>query len=154
MANRRQVAISFNVSDGLCFGCGQNNPIGLKLDFKWDGKTARAEFIPTEFYQGWSGIVHGGITATILDEAMGQAIRFNGLNCVTARMQVSYKQPILTDDNLVITGSISRNNKRFVEAEAKISLPDGTLMAEGTATYVNMDYPNSNQEKKPKNGGE
>lgn len=152
MANRRQVAISFDVSDGLCFGCGQNNPIGLKLDFKWGGKTARAEFTPGEFHQGWIGIIHGGIITTILDEAMGQAILFSGLNCVTAKMQVNFKQPILTGDNLVITGSISRNSGRFVEAEAKVSLPDGTLMAEGTATFVNLKHPDSNRQKKPKSG--
>ena len=62
--------ISITISD-LCFGCGQNNPIGLKLKFKWDGKTAKAEFTPNKFHQGWSDIIHGGITTTILDEAMG-----------------------------------------------------------------------------------
>jgi len=152
MADRRQIAISFDSSDGLCFGCGQNNPIGLKLDFKWDSRTARAEFTPDGFHQGWPGIVHGGIIAAMLDEAMGQAILFSGLNCVTAQMQVNYKQPILTGDKLVITGSISKNNRRLVEAEAKVSLPDSTVMAEGSAIFVNMEHPDISKEKKQENG--
>ena len=147
-----RVSIDAYEDTNMCFGCGQNNPIGLKLNFSWDGKAARAEFTPSEFYQGWPGIVHGGIIATMLDEAMGQAILFSGLNCVTAQMQVNYKQPILTDDDLIITGSISKNNRRFVEAEAKISLPDSTVMAEGSAIFVNMKYPGISKEKKQENG--
>ncbi len=53
-----------------CFGCGRKNPIGLKLKFQWDGKTATAEFAAGENHQGWPGIVHGGIIFSILDEAM------------------------------------------------------------------------------------
>ena len=49
-----------------CFACGQDNPIGLKLKFSWDGKTARAEFTPTELHQGWQGVLHGGIIYTLL----------------------------------------------------------------------------------------
>ncbi len=70
-----------------CFGCGKANPIGLKLKFAWDGKTARAEFTPGENLQGWSGYLHGGITACVLDEAMGWAAMFAGTNNVTAKME-------------------------------------------------------------------
>ena len=58
----------------MCFVCGKDNPIGLKLRFDWDGKTARAEFTPTELYQGWQGVVHGGIIAVMLDEVAAWAI--------------------------------------------------------------------------------
>ena len=68
----------------MCFGCGQNNPIGLKLTFKWDGKTAKAEFTPNRFHQGWSGMIHGGIITSLLDEAMSYATLFEGMNCITA----------------------------------------------------------------------
>ena len=119
----------------LCFGCGKENPIGLKLDFKQDGKTARAEFTPTEFHQGWSGIVHGGIVICLLDEAMGYATLFAGMNCVTASMQVRLRRLALIDEPLIITSSITEKKRRLVETEASISLKDGTPIAEATATH-------------------
>lgn len=145
---KRRVPISFDISDGLCFGCGQNNPIGLKLNFRRDGETVRAEFTPAKFYQGWPNILHGGVIASLLDEAMGWAVRFCGLNCVTARMEVNFRRPILVDDSLVVTGTVAKNKGKFVETEAKISLPDGTLMAEGTAIYVAVAGPDRNQKGK------
>ena len=58
-------------SDEYCFACGRNNPIGLHLDFKFDGdKYIAKKTVPRE-YQGYKDIVHGGIVTTMLDEAMG-----------------------------------------------------------------------------------
>ena len=88
MKNWPQISVNTDKEYSMCFGCGQNNPIGLKLTFKWDGKTAKAEFTPNEFYQSWSGIVHGGIIICLLDEAMGYAALFEGMNCATASIQV------------------------------------------------------------------
>jgi len=136
MANRPRISINTDLSEGLCFGCGGNNPFGLKLNFEWDGKTAKTEFTPTKFYQGWPGILHGGIIATMLDEAMSYAVRFSGWDFLTAKIQVEFKRPVLIDERLIITSSIIRKTGRFIKAEASVYLPDGTLMAEGTGTYV------------------
>ncbi len=119
-----------------CFGCGRNNPIGLKLRFQWDGQAARAEFTPTEHYQGWAGIVHGGIIICMLDEAISYAAFFNGMSCVTATVQARLKRPALIGEPLIITGSITRKTKRLTEAKADICLKDGTPVAEGTATQI------------------
>ncbi|MDO8567474.1 MAG: PaaI family thioesterase [Dehalococcoidales bacterium] len=129
-----KVSINSDLSEGLCFGCGNNNPFGLKLHFKWDGQTARAEFIPGEHYQGWKGIIHGGILSCILDEAMTYAAHFQGLNCITARMYVTFKRPAVVDELLVITSSIIKNARRIIETRAAIFSRDGTLVAEATAT--------------------
>ena len=53
-----------------CFGCGQENPIGLRLSFDHDGDALVARFVPGEDHQGWPGIVHGGIIATLLYEVL------------------------------------------------------------------------------------
>jgi len=134
MGNLPQVSIDTDRSDSLCFGCVQNNPIGLKLGFKRDGKTARAEFTPDKLYQGWNGIVHGGIITCMLDEAMSHAVHLEGIECLTAKMTVQFKRPAPVEESLIITGSITRNTRRLVETEAKVSLPDGTVVAESTAT--------------------
>ena len=129
-----QISIDTDRGYSLCFGCGQNNPIGLKLSFQWDGKIARAEFTPTKFYQGWSGVVHGGIIICILDEAMGYAALFEGMNCVTAKMRVKLRHLAPIDETLLITSSLTKKARKLVETKATISLKNDTLIAEGTAT--------------------
>lgn len=129
-----QVRVDIDLGNKLCFGCGKNNPIGLKLDFKWDGKQARAEFTPTKFYQGWSGIVHGGIINSILDEAMAYAALSEGRLCITARMQTRIRSPALIDEVLVITASVTKKSRKVVETKATITLKDGTPVAEGTSS--------------------
>lgn len=137
MVTGREIPIG--ISD-LCFGCGENNPCGLKLKFKQDGKTARAEFTPTKLHQGWSGIIHGGVIATILDEAMGYAAFYEGIKCVTGSMQTKFKRPLLVDEPIIVTASVTRNARRYVETEAKVTLTNGTLVAECTAMqYVGSE---------------
>ena len=118
----------------LCFGCGKDNQCGLKLNFKWDGKKIRGRFTPTERHQGWEGIIHGGILTTILDEAMGYATFYEGVRCVTGTMQIRFRHPASIGEPLIITASMTKNARRFTETEANITLTDGTLIAEATAT--------------------
>ncbi len=125
--------ISIGISD-LCFGCGKNNPCGLKLKFEWDGKVAKSEFTPTEFHQGWKEIIHGGILTTLLDEAMGYATYFENLPCVTATMEIRLRRPVLIGQPLIITAWVTRNARRFAETEASLTLKDGTIVAEAKAT--------------------
>jgi acyl-coenzyme A thioesterase PaaI-like protein len=121
----------------MCFGCGRENPIGLKLDFQWDGKTATAEFSPGEFHQGWPGLVHGGIIFSLLDEAMGYVTHFQGITCLTAKMWTKLKHPISLGEPVGIAATMTKKTRRLIEAKATITLRDGTLAAEGAATmYV------------------
>ncbi len=136
-----QIALDANRDYSLCFGCGQNNPIGLKLDFHQDGKTARAEFIPTEFYQGWPGVVHGGIIICMLDEAMGWVVLFEGMHCVTAEMQVKLRRLVSINEPLVITSSITKKTRKLVKTKAAVCLKDATLVAEATATQFVVNSP-------------
>ena len=124
--------ISIGISD-LCFGCGKDNPCELKLKFKWDGKQVRAQFTPNKFHQGWAGIIHGGVITTVLDEAMGYVAYYEGIKCVTSSMQTRFKRPLSIDEPIIVTASLTRNARRYVETEAKITLMDGTLVAECTA---------------------
>lgn len=139
MANWPQLSIDTSKELVMCFACGKNNPIGLKLNFKWDGKVASAEFTPNKFHQGWSGVVHGGIIDCLLDEAMSYAPYFKGMNCVTAKMQIRLGRLALIDEPLIITGSITKKTRKLVETKAVISLKDGTPIAESTATMFILE---------------
>ena len=133
--------VSIDERYSLCFGCGRDNPIGLKLNFGWDGKTARAEFTPTKLHQGWSEVVHGGIIMCLLDEAMAYAAKFEGMTCITARIQAKLKRPAVINEPLIITSSVTKKTRKLVETRAEVFLIDGTPVAEGTSTQfvVNTD---------------
>ena len=153
MATWPSVSINTDKDFSMCFACGQNNPIGLKLSFEWDGKTTRTEFTPDKLHQGWSGIIHGGIMTCILDEAMSWASLFEGMSCITAKMHVRFKRPTSIDESLIITSSITKKTRRLVEAKATISLKDGTPVAESTATQFVLNHKKKdagNKEDNPK----
>ena len=119
-----------------CFGCGIDNPHGLQLKFKWDGKSARAEFIPLKAHQGWPGFVHGGLLATMLDEAAGWSALGKGIDMVTARMEILYRNPARIGIPLIITGTITRENSKRFEAYSTINTKNGTLIAECNSVYI------------------
>ncbi len=143
-----QISLDTERGYRMCFGCGPDNPIGLKLNFQWDGKTTSAELTPGEFYQGWAGVLHGGIIMCILDEAMAYAALFDGMHCVTARMEVTLRRQASIGETLIITASITRKTRKLVATKAAISTKDGALIAEGTATQFVANARTSRREDK------
>ena len=119
-----------------CFGCGQENPIGLKLRFRREGNKVETEFTPTEPYQGYPGYLHGGIVFAILDEAMGWAMYSLGILAITARAEVKFKRPALIGEPLLVTSTITEKTRRLLRARATITRKDGTVVAEGTASMM------------------
>src|SRR5688500_12117637 len=81
-------------ADHACFGCGDENPIGLRLRFAPVGDGVRASFIPGPEHQGFDNVIHGGIISTVLDEAMAWATARAGFWAVTGEMQVRFRQPL------------------------------------------------------------
>ena len=83
-----------HAAQNRCFGCGEANPQGLRLEFLLaeDGTVVCPAIIPDAF-EGTSGFLHGGIIATLLDETMSKAVRARGLTAMTRHMEVDYKRP-------------------------------------------------------------
>ena len=121
-------------NDAYCFACGKKNPIGLKLDFfMQDGKCVARKVVPKE-YQGYEGIVHGGILTTMMDEAMVKClVMAGGEQAVTAKLEVRYRQPTPVGEELTVSGWEESRKHNFVRMKAAIALPDGTVTAEGSA---------------------
>jgi acyl-coenzyme A thioesterase PaaI-like protein len=135
MSSREEIKRQLN---SKCFGCGQENPIGLRLRFHSEGNIVKAHFTPTEFYQGYPGYLHGGIICAILDEAMGWAAYnlSSGSLAITSKAQVKFKRPLPIDEPLIITAFITRKTKKLIWTGATISRKDGTVAAEGAALMV------------------
>lgn len=114
-----------------CFACGPRNPIGLKLKFREENDTYLSDFTPGPEHQSYNGIMHGGLISTLLDEIMARYLYAKGLNAVTAKLEVRYRQPTPIGENLTISGWIVNKKGSMYELAGKISLPDGTVTAEG-----------------------
>jgi uncharacterized protein (TIGR00369 family) len=122
----------------MCFVCGRDNPIGLHLQFYIDGRQVRTTFTPLPEHQGWPGILHGGITSTILDETIGRTCFLVDMWAVTARFQVRYLQPIPIGQPLTVTAEIVHQRSRALDAHGEIRLADGSLAAEADGTYIRI----------------
>ena len=119
----------------LCFACGKDNPIGLKLQFTDDGGIVKGKFTAGKFHQGWDGIIHGGILGTLLDEASAYAIIWAGLNCVTAKSETRFTNLAPINKPIQITAQITKKTSRLVETEATLSLKDGTIIAKNSSLF-------------------
>lgn len=128
-----KVTLNTDLNEGYCFGCGVNNPVGLKLKFTKEGEALRTEYKPDKMLQGWPGLLHGGIIATLLDEVMSNAAYATGKTCLTAEMNVRQRKPVSIDETLIITAWITRRRSKIIETAGKITLRDGTVVAESTA---------------------
>lgn len=125
----------------MCFVCGRENPAGLHAQFYEDQEKQQVIVNITlpESYQGYPGVTHGGIVASILDEASGRAIMIGKEDApfwVTAKLEVRYRQPTPTQTPLTVVGWVVHERRRSAEVAAEIRLADGTVTAEVTAIVV------------------
>lgn len=103
-----------------CYVCGKDNPDGLHVQFAVDHttRTITGRFTPRREHEGWEGIVHGGIIATLMDEAMVKLAAHLGEHAVSAEITVKFKAPATPGEELVVTGKIVKEANRLIEAEA------------------------------------
>jgi len=123
---------------GNCFVCGENNRGGLRLTFEIDHEeqTLRTTFVASPIFQGYDGLVHGGIISTLLDEAMAKLAYELGYNAVTASLEVRFKKPVPILEPLLVYGEISEATQRLVRAKARITRGDGAVLATGSSTLL------------------
>ncbi len=127
-----------------CFVCGVENPAGLHMRFyetEAEPVQVVADYTVPAHYQGYPGVVHGGIIAAMLDEVTSRTI-FRGEPprfVVTARLSVRYRKPVPVETPLRLTGRIVEEKGRAITVAGEIRLVDGTLLAEAEAVIVEVD---------------
>jgi uncharacterized protein (TIGR00369 family) len=120
----------------MCFACGPDNPIGLKLDFELRDGVLTTRFIPNEVHQGFDGIMHGGLISTLLDEVMANVLYLKEMKAVTAKMEVKFRQPVKIGEELIVKGRITKEKKRTISTEAEIVNLEGEKLAEAEAVFM------------------
>lgn len=121
-----------------CFGCGDRNPQGLGIRFEIEEGRVVGRFVARKEHQGFPGLAHGGISAAVLDEAMGWAMYAAGVWAMTARMEVKYRRPLPLGRELIVTGEVLRQGGRWLEAMGQIRTPDGQLLVEARGLFVRL----------------
>ena len=124
-----------------CFVCGKENAFGLKLEFyeSRPGEVIVETIIPKQ-YQGYPGVVHGGIVAAMLDEVTGR-VHMGGNPprfMFTARLNIRYRKNVPVGQSLRIVGHAGKSKERSALATAQVFGADGDLLAEADALLVNV----------------
>jgi acyl-coenzyme A thioesterase PaaI-like protein len=124
-----------------CLVCGKDNPHGLQLNFTVDQTTGIVctHFSPMAHHIGFTGIAHGGILATVFDEAMVWAASWHGKRfCVCGELTVRFRREAPIGVPLKIAAMITSPRLRLIQTKAVAHDPEGNLIAEASAKYVQM----------------
>jgi len=120
-----------------CFGCGPANAIGLKLEFSRDGDSVVARTVLARDYVGYREFAHGGVVATLLDEAMGWAMyHIVGRHGVTRGLNVVYRRPVTVERGLELRGTVLEARDRDVRLQSTLSDERGRLLASAEGDWV------------------
>jgi acyl-coenzyme A thioesterase PaaI-like protein len=123
-----------------CFVCGAHNPLGLRLRFYRDGDEVRADFTPQPAHAGFRGIVHGGILATVLDEAMfWAAATAKKQFCLAAELNVRFVNKVAVCQKLVCVARLKTDRGRLWESAAELRDDQGTVYARATCKQMPMN---------------
>ncbi len=131
--------INRNTLEHHCFGCGTLNEFGLQLAFRRARGGVWAELRPDRRYEGYVGIVHGGVLTAMLDEAMSWAITAEGQFAMTARLNTSFRRPARVGSLLRVEGQVVEQRRRLIDATATITEVDsGTVVAVAEGRFMRV----------------
>jgi uncharacterized protein (TIGR00369 family) len=120
----------------FCLVCSRSNPLGLGLQFEpqADGSVA-AEFISHAALEGYSGLLHGGVIAAMLDGAMTNCLFAHGLQAVTGELTVRYRHPVAIGEAVIVRGWIRQSMSPLHLLEAELH-QEGCLKAVASAKFM------------------
>nr|HID58332.1 PaaI family thioesterase [Desulfobacterales bacterium] len=120
-----------------CFACGPQNPVGLHMRVLYEEDRAVCHLSLSKEFQGWDGIVHGGLLATILDEIMAHAIIHFVGEAVTTSLEIKFRAPMHIGEEVEAFGYITQRKSRGVVAKGEIrSAKDSRLIAQAEGKYI------------------
>lgn len=124
-----------------CFVCGLDNDNGLKAQFFETGENELvALFTPDESHQSFPHRVHGGISASILDELIGRCIQIGNHSdwAVTVELNIKYHKPVPYGKQLKAIARIDRNTRLLAEGSGEILTPEGEIAVSAKGKYMKI----------------
>jgi uncharacterized protein (TIGR00369 family) len=128
-------------NSNYCFVCGRQNPRGLYMRFFDNGEDeVCSDYTVPDEYQGYPGVVHGGVIAAMLDEVVGRVAMIGDHHhfMMSVKLAIKYRHPVPTETPLRIVGRIVRLRGRLGKAVGEIILPDSTVAAESEMTLADV----------------
>jgi acyl-coenzyme A thioesterase PaaI-like protein len=125
-----------------CFACGEANREGLRLRFTYDPVRIEASCYVSiaSKYQGATGYAHGGIIATLLDEAMAKANGLGGIRAMTARLEISYRKAVPVQAKLFLTGRRVKKQGRKLYLKSELRSAGEGLLAEARGLFIETQF--------------
>ncbi|MFN3479710.1 MAG: PaaI family thioesterase [Thermodesulfovibrionales bacterium] len=124
------------IDDSYCFICGEKNPKGFNLSFTETDNGVSAVFVLDKEYQGYKDIIHGGLIAAILDEAMIKAANQKGYNAVTAELTVRFKNPLMIKQKARVDGKVLKESRKVLRATASLKREEVIIAEAEGKLYV------------------
>ena len=144
----RKIHNPFRGREGYnCFGCSPDHQTGLHLSFLEEGAELIAEWEPEARFEGYHGVLHGGIQATILDEIASWVVYVKiKVAGVTSSMNVRYHKPIyLNGGPLKIHAGLMKMRRNLADIHASIYDSNNELCCEATITYFTFSEEKSRE---------
>jgi acyl-coenzyme A thioesterase PaaI-like protein len=129
------------IDEGMCFICGKRNPIGLRVEFDTDRENLRISgvFTPRREHEGYKGILHGGLVAALLDEAMVKLLWEAGIPAVSASLDIRLARPAMVGEPLHIKGWVDSQKGKLVLTGARAEDSGGRIVAEARGRCMKID---------------
>lgn len=134
---KRKITNVFAKEDYLCFACSPHNPIGLQLNFYETEEGVESIWEPKKSYEGYPGVIHGGIQSVMLDEIAAWTVYIKAKTSgVTSRLNVKFKKPVSSrQKQLKLKGRINRFQRNFCYIDTWLLDENDTICAEAEAVY-------------------
>jgi len=121
----------------MCFACGPDNPVGLRIRFSMDDGICTGSFTANENHVGYENTVHGGIIFSALDDVMANVLYLQNIKAHTARCEIRYRKALEVGQAINLKGWIENERRRLVllRGEARLAADD-TLVADCEASFM------------------
>jgi acyl-coenzyme A thioesterase PaaI-like protein len=127
----------------LCFACGQRNPSGLKMIFRLEEGSIVSDFRPLREHQGFPGVIHGGIVATILDEALNRTTMLTEHPAwtMTGRLEIRYRRYVPYGPLLRVKATLGKQRGRMIQASGMLTFADDeeTVLADAQGSFMALN---------------
>ena len=127
----------------FCFGCGEENPIGAKLNFfKVSEESVKSNFLVPDTWGGWGKIIHGGLQTVLLDEVSAWVIvALLNEQGLTIKAQIDFFKPLYVEEEVEIVGSVEKIDDKDITISSVLRNKNGETCTKGTFVYrkVEMD---------------
>jgi len=120
--------------------CGTKNPASFHLNFKKDGENCVCGLFKGDFrYQGYSGILHGGVISALLDSTMTHCLFAHDIEAVTADLNIRFVKPVPFNATVMLKGEIVMNRFPLYKLKASILIND-EIYARADARFIDLKF--------------